>query len=127
MKVKENELFSLNKNLERHVISRTETINKVNHELTAEIEQRKHRELSLLLLSKAIESSRSIVLIIDKQHVICYASTAFLKLMGLSEAETQDQAIKALENRLPLPEIPNADFSPNSKGVVESELECIGA
>jgi diguanylate cyclase (GGDEF)-like protein/PAS domain S-box-containing protein len=127
LKEKESELFSLNKNLERRVISRTETINKVNHELTTEIEQRKHRELSLLLLSKAIESSRSIVLIIDKQHVICYASTAFLNLMGLSEAETHDQAIQALENRLTLPEIPNADFSPNSKGVVESELECIGS
>jgi len=126
LKEKESELFSLNKNLERHVISRTETINKVNHELTTEIEQRKHRELSLLLLSKAIESSRSIVLIIDKQHIICYASTAFLRLTGLSEAEAHNQAIQALENRLTLPEIPNADFSPNSKGVVESELECIG-
>jgi len=127
LKDKENELFSLNKNLERHIISRTETINKVNHELTAEIEQRKQRELSLLLLSKAIESSRSIVLIIDKQHIIRYASTAFLKLTGLTEAETHDQLIQALENRLTLPEISNADFSPNSKGVIESELECAGS
>jgi len=126
LKEKENELFSLNKNLERHVISRTETINKVNHELTSEIEQRKQRELSLLLLSKAIESSRSIVLIIDKQHIIRYASAAFLKLTGLSESETHNQAILALENRLTLPGIPNADFSPNSKGVVESELKCVG-
>ena len=127
LKDKESELFNLNKNLERHVISRTETINKVNHELTAEIDQRKQRELSLLLLSKAIESSRSIVLIIDKQHIICYASTAFLKLTGLSESEVHNQAIQALENRLTLPEIPNTDFSPNSKGVVESELTWVGA
>jgi len=126
LKEKENELFSLNKNLERHIISRTETINKVNHELTAEIEQRKQRELSLLLLSKAIESSSSIVLIIDKQHIICYASTAFLKLTGLSEPETHNQAIQALENRLTLPEMPNADFLPNTKGVVESELTWVG-
>jgi len=126
LKEKEGELFSLNKNLEKHVISRTETINKVNHELTIEIEQRKLRELSLQLLSKAIESSSSVVLIIDKQHVIRYASTAFLTLTGLTDQEIQDQPIKALENRLTLPEISNADFSPNSKGVVESELECIG-
>jgi diguanylate cyclase (GGDEF)-like protein/PAS domain S-box-containing protein len=126
LKEKESELFSLNKNLERHVISRTETISKVNHELTAEIEQRKQRELSLLLLSKAIESSRSIVLVIDKEHIIRYASAAFLKLTGLSEPETHNHKIQALENRLTLPEIPNADFSPNVKGVVESELECTG-
>jgi diguanylate cyclase (GGDEF)-like protein/PAS domain S-box-containing protein len=126
LKEKESELFSLNKNLELHVISRTETISKVNHELTAEVAQRKQRELSLLLLSKAIESSRSIVLIIDKQHSICYASTAFLKLTGLSESDTHNQAIQALENRLTLPEIPTADCARNAKGVVESELECIG-
>lgn len=126
LKEKENELFQLNKNLERHVISRTETISKVNHELTAEVAQRKERELSLLLLSKAIESSHSIVLIIDKQHVIRYASSAFLTLTGLSESAIHNKSIQALEKKLTLPEIPNANFSPNEKGVVESELECIG-
>ena len=126
LKEKESELFSLNKNLERHVISRTETINKVNHELTQEIEQRKQRELSLQLLSKAIESSRSIVLVIDKKHIISYASAAFLKLTGLTERETLNKPIKALHNRLSLPEIPKADISPNSQGVIESELECVG-
>ena len=125
IKEKEDELFQLNKDLEKRIHKRTETINKVNHELTLEIEQRKQRELSLQLLSKAIEHSSSIVLVIDKKHIINYASKAFLKLTGFAENNIFRQPLKVLENKLTLPEISNSDFAPSGDGMIHSELKCI--
>jgi len=126
LKEKEDELHALNTDLEKRIIKRTETINQVNHELTQEAEQRKRREVSLGILSKAIESSSSIVLIIDKEHLISYASPAFLALTGFSEHAISNQPIKVLENKLALPDISNTDFLPNSNGLIESELKCTG-
>jgi len=124
IKEKEDELFQLNRDLEKRIHRRTETINKVNHELTLEIEQRKQRELSLQLLSKAIEHSSSIVLVIDKKHIINYASKAFLKLTGFAEDDIFQQPLKVLENKLTLPDISNSDFAPSGDGMIHSELKC---
>ena len=132
LKEKEDELYTLNSELEKRIISRTETINKINYELTEEINQRKKREVSLQLLSQAIESSGSIVLIIDKTHLISYASKAFLKLTGSGNMRLEGQPIAVLENKLSLPPISSQalstqSLSPNTDGLIQSKLKCTDA
>lgn len=132
LKVKEDELQALNAQLEKRIIARTETINKVNYELSEEINQRKKREVSLQLLSQAIESSDTIVLIIDKNHIISYASKAFMALTGSTNIKLEGQPISILENRLSLPTIATKDLSsqdlaPNTEGLIESRLKFIDA
>lgn len=132
LKDKEDELHTLNAELEKRIITRTETINQINYELTHEIKQRRDREVSLLLLSKAIESSSSVVLIINKDHLISYASSAFQKLTGSVQMNLEGQPISILEKKLSLPTIPSKalnaqNLSPNDEGLIESELKCIDA
>jgi diguanylate cyclase (GGDEF)-like protein/PAS domain S-box-containing protein len=132
LKDKEDELHKLNSELEKRIITRTETINKINYELSEEINQRKKREVSLQLLSQAIESSDSIVLIIDKDHIISYASKAFMKLTGSGNMKLEGQSISILENKLSLPPISTQalstqDYSPNTEGLVQSKLKFIDA
>ncbi len=119
-------LNTLNHELEQRISTRTESLNKANTELFQEIEYRKERELSLQLLSKAIENSSSAVLIVDSRKIISYASSAFLRLMGLLERELTDQPINILEGKLSLPMLSNTHFQTGSQGSTQHELECMG-
>ena len=123
---KEVALNTLNHELEQRISTRTESLNKANTELFQEIEHRKERELSLQLLSKAIENSSSAVLIVDSQQIISYASSAFLRLMGLLERDLTEQPINILEGKLSLPVLSNAHFQASSPGATQHELECMG-
>ena len=129
LKDKEEELHQLNDELEKRIITRTETINKINHDLSQEIQQRKERELSLQLLSKAIENSDTIVLIIDRHHRIEYASHAFLKLTGFVPSELQNQPIAVLTNKISLPFVGKEPLiqqglSPSDQNIIEHEIKC---
>ena len=123
---KEVALNTLNHGLEQRILSRTESLNKANSELFQEIEHRKERELSLQLLSKAIENSSSAVLIVDSQKIISYASSAFLRLMGLLERELTDQPINILDGKLSLPALSNTNFQTGSQDSTLHVLECTG-
>jgi len=123
---KEIALNTLNHELEQRISTRTESLNRANTELFQEIEHRKERELSLQLLSKAIENSSSAVLIVDSQKIISYASSAFLRLMGLLERELTDQPINILEGKLSLPVLSNTHFQAGSQGATQHDLECMG-
>ena len=122
---KENALNTLNAELEQRITTRTNTLNNVNNELTQEIEQRKERELSLQLLSKAIDNSSSAVLIIDNDQLISYASSAFLRLTGLQQNDLKKQSINILKDKLPLPSLSNTQFLPSSEGLIQCELKCV--
>jgi len=123
---KEVALSTLNRDLEERITARTESLNKVNVELFQEIEHRKEREISLQLLSKAIENSSSAVLIADNHQIISYASSAFLRLMGLLERDLAEQPIGILEGKLSLPALSYTHFTAGTQGVVQHELECMG-
>ncbi len=123
---KEAALNTLNHELEQRISYRTESLNRANTELFQEINHGKKRELSLQLLSKAIENSSSAVLIVDSRQIISYASSAFLRLMGLLERELTDQPIHILEGKLSLPVLSNTHFHTGSQSTIQHELECSG-
>ena len=121
---KENALNTLNTELEQRIATRTNRLNEVNQTLTQEIEQGKRRELSLQLLSKAIENSSSAVLIIDDKQIISYASPAFLKLTGLQPNTLEKQSVSIIKDKLPLPNLSNIQFSHSSEDLIQCELKC---
>ena len=121
---KENALNTLNTELEHRIAQRTNRLNEVNQILTQEIEQGTRRELSLQLLSKAIENSSSAVLIIDDKQIIRYASPAFLRLTGLQPNTLEKQSVNVIKNKLSLPNLSNIQFSHSSEDLIQCELKC---
>src|SRR5690554_8033856 len=67
---KERALFRLNQELELKVEERTQELAKTNLELQRELDERAQRELSLRLLSKAADSSRSGIVVADAVGMI---------------------------------------------------------
>ncbi|MCP5018701.1 MAG: EAL domain-containing protein [Ketobacter sp.] len=70
-----------------------------------ELAERKHREISLRLLSKAVENSHSGVLIIDSSEKVVYANPAFCEQCGLDAPELQSMNLSDVRRYLALPEI----------------------
>src|SRR5690606_24143719 len=121
---KEKALFQLNQELERRVEERTQALTEINSALQREIEDRARRELSLRLLSNAVESCRSWIIVTDVAGIVVYVNAAFLELVGLSRDQVCHKPLSALQPCLELPDL--ALFSSESHVRIQprSELEC---
>jgi diguanylate cyclase (GGDEF)-like protein/PAS domain S-box-containing protein len=121
---KEHALNKLNQVLEKRVEERTDALAQANEELTLEIAERHQRELSLRLLSKAVQSSRSGVIIIDEDHVVVYVNASFLAITGLHKASVLSQPLSALEGRLSLPNVTPTQWKNLEDTAIREEVLC---
>lgn len=123
---KERALFRLNQELELKVEERTQELAKTNLELQRELDERAQRELSLRLLSKAADSSRSGIVVADAVGMIVYVNAAFLELVGLEEEQVLNKHTSALGPKIQLPECGANVLGRRSQSQVRTELECLG-
>tara|TARA_R110002074_G_scaffold31896_2_gene89055 strand:- start:763 stop:1527 length:765 start_codon:yes stop_codon:yes gene_type:complete len=121
----ETEIHNINLELEKRITARTETVNKVNHELTKTLETIHQQDQKLNALTTAIEYSHSKILIIDKHYQVCYASKHFLSFTGLALGDIQDQPLKRLEKHICLPEMASNGLTLNKEGLIETQLKCL--
>lgn len=122
---RETEILNTNLELEKRITARTETVNKVNHELTKALETLHLKNQTLNSLSTAIENSNSKILIIDKNYRVCFASRKFLEFSGLVISEIKDQPLKRLEKHICLPEMASNGLTLNKDGMIETQLKCL--
>lgn len=110
--------------LEKRLTARTETVNKVNHELTQTLEQRQHYAYLFESQRRVLNSSGQVLLIIDKHYRVCFASQAFLNFTGLLLTDIQDKPIRLLEKHICLPEMANNGLALNEDGWLNTQLKC---
>ena len=110
--------------LEKRLTARTETVNKINHELTKTLEQRQHYQYLFDAQARAVNNSELLLLIVDKHYRICFASQAFLTFTGLHPADIQDKPLKQLEKHICLPEMTSNGLSLNKDGWLNTQLKC---
>lgn len=123
---KERALFRLNQELEQKVEERTQELAKTNLELQRELDERAQRELSLRLLSKAADSSRSGIIVTDTVGVIVYVNAAFLGLVGLEWEQVRNKHVSSLKPKIQLPDYGTNVLGRRSQSQVRTELECVG-
>ena len=122
---RETEILNINLELEKRLTARTETVNKVNHELTKALETLNHQAQTLDSLITALESSNSKILIIDKHYRVCFASKNFLEFTGLVLNDIKDQPLKRIEKHICLPEMATDGLTPNKDGLIDTRLKCL--
>lgn len=122
---KESALISTNSELEKRITARTETVNKINHDLTKSLEHSHNQAQRLNTLSTALNSTQRKVLIIDKHYHICFASQPFLDFTGLSLINIKDQPLKLLEKHVCLPEMATDGLAMNQHGLIDTALKCL--
>lgn len=122
---RETEILNTNLELDKRLTARTETVNKVNHELTHAIEKLHLQEQTLASLSTALAWSKDRILIIDKHYRVCYASNSFLRFSGLSHHEIHNQPLKRLEKYICLPEMASNGLTLNLDGLIDTHLKCL--
>ena len=122
---RETEILNHNLALETRLTARTETVNKVNHELTKALEALHQQNQKLNSLTTALENSQSKILIIDKHYQVCYASKPFLAFTGLSIENIKDQPLKRLEKHICLPEMASNGLTLNKDGLIDTQLKCL--
>lgn len=122
---RETEVLNINLELEKRLTARTETVNKVNHELTKALETLHHQAQTLDSLITALESSNSKILIIDKHYRVCFASKSFLEFTGLTLNDLKDQPLKRLEKHICLPEMATDGLTQNKDGLIDTRLKCL--
>lgn len=122
---RETEVLNINLELEKRLTARTETVNKVNHELTKALETLHHQAQTLDSLITALESSNSKILIIDKHYRVCFASKSFLEFTGLTLNDIKDQPLKRLEKHICLPEMATDGLTQNKDGLIDTRLKCL--
>src|SRR5690606_31098596 len=123
---KERALFRLNQELEQKVEERTRALAKTNLELQRELDERAQRELSLRLLSKAADSSRSGIVVTDAAGIMVYVNAAFLGLVGLEWDQVRNKHTSSLKPKIQLPECGANVLGRRSQSQVRTELECVG-
>src|SRR5690554_682067 len=123
---KERALFRLNQELEQKVEERTQELAKTNLELQRELDERAQRELSLRLLSKAADSSRSGIIVTDTEGVVVYVNAAFLVLVGLEWEQVRNKHVSSLKPKIQLPDYGTNVLGRRSQSQVRTELECVG-
>jgi PAS domain-containing protein len=121
----ESKIINTNVELEKRLNARTETVNKVNHELTKTLERLHQQDQSLNSLITAVESSHSKILIIDKHYRVCFASRMFLQFSGLYISDIKDQPLKRLEKHICLPEMASNGLTLNKDGLIDTQLKCL--
>ncbi len=119
------ELINTKLELEKRLNARTETVNKVNHELTKTIERAHQQDQTLNSLITAVDNSHSKILIIDKHYRVCFASSAFLAFSGLALTDIKDQPLKRLEKHICLPEMASNGLTLNKDGLIDTQLKCL--
>ncbi|WP_431686251.1 EAL domain-containing protein [Hahella sp. NBU794] len=124
---KEQALYKLNHALEARVEERTEALAQANQELKLEIAEREQRELSLRLLSKAVDSSRSGVIITNADGIIVYVNNAFLAMSGYDRMQVFDKHISSLEERVCFPRLDQINFRELPEPMIRDELHCYDA
>ena len=110
--------------LEKRLTARTETVNKINHELTKTLEQRQQYQYLFNAQGRAVNNSELLLLIVDKHYRICFASQAFLTFTGLHLTEIQDKPLRLLEKHICLPEMMSNGLSLNQDGLLNTQLKC---
>jgi transcriptional regulator with PAS, ATPase and Fis domain len=121
----EVEILNTNVELEKRIVARTETVNKVNHELTKALEALHQQAQTLDSLITALEYSDSKILIIDKHYRVCFASKCFLQFTGLALSDIKDQPLKRLEKHICLPEMASNGLTLNKDGLIDTQLKCL--
>tara|TARA_R110001592_G_scaffold65156_2_gene200070 strand:+ start:10266 stop:11036 length:771 start_codon:yes stop_codon:yes gene_type:complete len=119
------EIINTNIELEKRIIARTETVNKVNHELTKTLERLHLQDQKLNSLITAVENSNSKILIINKHYRVCFASRQFLQFSGLAINDIKDQPLKRLEKHICLPEMASNGLTLNKDGLIDTQLKCL--
>ncbi len=122
---RESEILNTHADLEKRLTARTETVNKVNHELTKALEKLHQQDQKLSSLITALESSQEKILIIDKHYRVCYASKSFLSFSGLNLTDIKDQPLKRLEKHICLPEMATNGLTLNKDGMIDTQLKCL--
>lgn len=122
---RETEILNKNLELESRITARTETVNKVNHELTRALETLHHQAQTLDSLITALENSNSKILIIDKHYRVCFASKNFIAFTGLALNDIKDQPLKRLEKHICLPEMATDGLTQNKDGLIDTRLKCL--
>lgn len=120
----EAELIAQNEQLDRRLTARTETVNKINHDLTETLERNQQLEFLNSSLKTALNHNHALVLIIDKHYCIRLCSQGFLDFTGLHLADVQDKPLRQLEKHLCLPEMASERFSLNKEGWLDTQLKC---
>lgn len=120
----EAKLTEQNQQLERRLNARTETINRINHELTQTLEQLQRYEFLNNSLKFTLNNSDTLVLIIDKHYRVRFCSRAFLDYTGMHVADVQDKPLRQLEQHICLPEMASEGFTLNEQGWLETKLKC---
>ncbi len=110
--------------LENRLNARTETVNKVNFDLTKTLEHAQNSDYLLTSLHRAINDSALYVIIIDKHYRICFISQALLDFIGLNAVDVQNQPLRQLEKSICLPEMAPSELVLNSKGRFNTSLKC---
>jgi PAS domain S-box-containing protein len=97
-KAAEEELNRYRQHLEEMVEERSAELRRANEELSREINERKHAEISLRRLATIIEQGAEIVVITDPDGVIEYVNPAFEKTTGYTRDETRGQTCRILKS-----------------------------
>ncbi|MCG8671870.1 MAG: EAL domain-containing protein [Pseudomonadales bacterium] len=118
----ETKLTELNKHLEERVAKRTEDLEVLNKDLKQEIEIRHQRELSLLLMSHALENSKSLVTIVDRTGKIVYVNNSMQDFTGSLGSALIGRPLSDLEQNLPFPTVDEEKFLTFAKGQKMMEL-----
>ena len=121
---KELALSQLSQALEQNIASRTEELERANEELKSEIAERRQRELSLRLLSKAVENSHSGVLITDSNLSVAYVNSAFLRLTGLAMEDVANSSLLQIKDRFPIPWSSSSDPQSQTEVILREEVVC---
>lgn len=106
----EAKVSELNRDLENRVLERTQELFKANEELKTEIDLRKERELSLQLLSSALENISGLVIIIDRSGFVTYVNSAFRDFTGQLSSSLEGCTLDDLEPYFQLPTLDHEDF-----------------
>ena len=121
---KESALSRMNQELEKKIALRTDALEQANEELKLEIAERHQRELSLRLLSKTVENSRSGILITDRDLVVEYVNPAFLTLTGLGRQEVMHHKLQQFRTRVPLPLVNTSVAQLQKEVAIREEVVC---
>lgn len=106
----EAKVSDLNRDLEQRVVERTEELFQTNQELKEEVEKRKEKELSLQLMSNALENSSSLVVVVDQKGIVRYANAAFREFTGQVAPVLENCKLEDLEQYFQFPSINDEDF-----------------
>ncbi|MDX1692138.1 MAG: EAL domain-containing protein [Ketobacteraceae bacterium] len=106
----ESRVSELNRDLENRVLERTEDLFRANEELKSEVSLRRERELSLQLLSSALENISGLVVIIDYKGFVTYVNLAFRDFTGQLSASLEGCELEDLEGYFQFPTVDHEDF-----------------